>query len=241
MTDPALSTEALLGAAVALRALSRSGAGAPAVLAQLARIVPYDEALLSVWDPVTRQHRHIAGHMNDSLLSFLATEGHNDPLFEDVAAGRPARWLSELTERDRRRSTTVREVLEPNGIVEGLTQGLHTADGQYLGVFHLALYSPRPIPRACNDVLTLTLDAITATLAPHRTEPDHAARRRADSLSRREREVLTEVSRGLTNTQIAAALSISTRTVTTHIEHVLAKLGAPNRAAAVRIASHVLP
>ena len=239
--DLATPTEALLSAAVTLRALSRSGAGASAVLAQLARIVPYDEALLSVWDPVARRHRHIAGHMNDSFLSFLASEAHHDPLFEHVAAGRPSRWLSELTEHDRKRSTTVREVLEPHGVVEGLSQGLHSADGEYVGVFHLALYSPRPIPAACGDVLTLTLDSITATLTPYRTWPDRAAGRRADSLSRREREVLTEVSRGLTNAQIAAALSISSRTVATHIEHILAKLGAPNRAAAVTIASHVLP
>lgn len=240
MMDPETPTEALLSAAVTLRALSRSGAGASAVLTQLARIVPYDEALLSVWDPVAHRHRHIAGHMNDSFTSFLATEGHCDPLFEDVAAGRPARWLSELTERDRRRSTTVREVLEPNGVVEGLTQGLHSADGQYVGVFHLSFYSPRPIPAVCGDVVTLTLDSIAATLAPYRTWPDRGADRRADSLSRREREVLTEVSRGLTNAQIAAALSISSRTVATHIEHILAKLGAPNRAAAVTIASHAL-
>ena len=37
---------------------------------------------------------------------------------------------------------------------------------------------------------------------------------------------------GLSNLEIGAALQISSRTVGTHIEHILDKLGAPNRAAA---------
>jgi len=51
-------------------------------------------------------------------------------------------------------------------------------------------------------------------------------------LSYRELEVLTLAANGLSNLEIGAALSISGRTVSTHIEHILDKLGAPNRAAA---------
>lgn len=54
-------------------------------------------------------------------------------------------------------------------------------------------------------------------------------------LTPRELEVLTALSGGATNRQIASGLGISERTVTTHVEHVLAKLGAPGRtSAAVR-------
>lgn len=55
-------------------------------------------------------------------------------------------------------------------------------------------------------------------------------------LSRRELEVLTLAAEGLSNSEIGDALVISSRTVGTHVEHVLNKLSAPNRAAAVAYA-----
>ncbi|MCC5577622.1 MULTISPECIES: helix-turn-helix transcriptional regulator [Microtetraspora] len=48
-------------------------------------------------------------------------------------------------------------------------------------------------------------------------------------LTARELEVLTRVARGDSNPQIAAALVLSVRTVTTHLEHVFAKLGCDSR------------
>ncbi len=54
-------------------------------------------------------------------------------------------------------------------------------------------------------------------------------------LSEREREVLGLVARGDSNAQIAATLYIAQRTVATHIEHILSKLGAANRARAAVI------
>lgn len=56
-------------------------------------------------------------------------------------------------------------------------------------------------------------------------------------LTRRELEVLTLATEGLSNAEIARRLVISDRTVTTHVEHILDKLAAPNRAAA---AAHAL-
>jgi DNA-binding CsgD family transcriptional regulator len=53
------------------------------------------------------------------------------------------------------------------------------------------------------------------------------------ALSRREIEVLTLAAEGMSNSEIGDALVISSRTVGTHIEHILEKVGAPNRAAAV--------
>lgn len=55
-------------------------------------------------------------------------------------------------------------------------------------------------------------------------------------LSRRELEVLTLAAEGLSNQEIGDALVISNRTVASHIEHILDKLQAPNRAAAAAYA-----
>ncbi|MFJ4499287.1 response regulator [Streptomyces sp. NPDC088864] len=54
-----------------------------------------------------------------------------------------------------------------------------------------------------------------------------------DTLSAREREVLTLVARGMSNREIAAELFISEATVKTHLTHLFAKLGVKDRAAAV--------
>jgi predicted ATPase/DNA-binding CsgD family transcriptional regulator len=49
-------------------------------------------------------------------------------------------------------------------------------------------------------------------------------------LSQRELEVARLVTRGMTNRQIAASLSLTPRTVATHLEHIFAKLGVQGRA-----------
>jgi DNA-binding NarL/FixJ family response regulator len=49
-------------------------------------------------------------------------------------------------------------------------------------------------------------------------------------LTAREREIAALVARGLTNRQIADALHISTRTASTHVQHILSKLGLRSRA-----------
>ena len=55
-------------------------------------------------------------------------------------------------------------------------------------------------------------------------------------LTARELEVLELLSRGLTQKAIAAELSISRKTVATHIQHILRKIGAHSRAEAVAFA-----
>lgn len=59
--------------------------------------------------------------------------------------------------------------------------------------------------------------------------PGTAARHAATRLSPREREVVVLLAEGLTNAEIATALSITVGTVKTHLTNVQAKLGARNR------------
>ncbi len=55
----------------------------------------------------------------------------------------------------------------------------------------------------------------------------------ADILTAREIEVLRHVALGLSNKEIAAALSVREETVKTHVTHVLAKLDVANRSQAI--------
>jgi non-specific serine/threonine protein kinase len=72
------------------------------------------------------------------------------------------------------------------------------------------------------DALAATL--LTATPSP---SPEHDPA--ADALSPREREVLRLVARGQTDAEIAAALFLSKRTISTHLTNVFGKLGLTNR------------
>lgn len=60
-----------------------------------------------------------------------------------------------------------------------------------------------------------------------------AARLPFPELTDREREVLDLVARGFDNTAIARRLVLSSKTVRNHVANVLAKIGAPDRAAAI--------
>ena len=71
-------------------------------------------------------------------------------------------------------------------------------------------------------------EAVAYALADEPEEAWHSGPRR--TLTRRELEVATLVARGLTNRGIAGQLHLSVRTVDTHVDHVLTKLGFNNRA-----------
>jgi DNA-binding NarL/FixJ family response regulator len=69
-----------------------------------------------------------------------------------------------------------------------------------------------------------------------RPEPSQRPSARLDGLTDREREVLTLVARGLSNTEISEHLHVSLATTKTHVGHLLTKLNARDRAQLVIVA-----
>jgi HD-GYP domain-containing protein (c-di-GMP phosphodiesterase class II) len=139
----------------------------------------------------------------------------------------------------------LRERLDGSGYPRGLSGAAISRPARLLGAAdaYQAMREPRPYrPPLPPDLAAAELrgevragrldaDAVEAVLAAagHRI----AGRRSGPAgLTPREIEVLRLLARGLSNKQIAAQLVVTPKTVGNHAEHIYAKIGARNRAAA---------
>lgn len=86
-------------------------------------------------------------------------------------------------------------------------------------------------PSATKRLLERFVPTLPADVTELRSPDERLA-----ALTEREREVLTCVGRGLTNSEIAATLFLAEATVKTHIGHILAKLGLRDRVQMVVLA-----
>ena len=286
---------------------------ARAVLEALRLVVPYDCAELSAWHPSVGRHSVLAsvGYV-ERLLEWLNGSDRVGELDDiDVReSGEPMR-LSELPAHGMT-ALTVLEYLLPAGFREGLTVGLRTTDGRYVGMLDMssATRGTRTPSRArrsgsCGErSRTSSIPPRTVRLLASMLEPgssavtlrdgaiepldgfspgpvlahEHPALAAAQSfarsgraqqflalgeddaawfrvrlyrceldgawvvaaspttrpyeLTRREIGVLTLLVAGRSNPEIAAEFVVSPRTISSHVEHILEKLGVPTRAAA---------
>ncbi|MGV9881491.1 response regulator [Streptomyces sp. NPDC003006] len=85
------------------------------------------------------------------------------------------------------------------------------------------------------EITRRLIDAFATGAVAPRARPDG----RLDALTGRERDVLREVARGLSNTEIAASLGIGRATVKSHMNALLAKLSLRDRAQAIIFAYEV--
>ncbi|WP_282796639.1 LuxR family transcriptional regulator [Streptomyces sp. CC224B] len=235
----------LLDAAVQVRQAARDAprTGFRQVLTALSGILEYDHASLTRWDPHRRRHTTLAGTYPEHATAYIENRLHHDPVFAVLHS--PAQgglWLTDMPAHLLAASPGFTDVLRPLGIAGGVAQCLFTAEGRYAGMLNISTRHPRRAPDTARAAVTLLTESLAAALAPA-TAPSPrppaavpavpgAATRPPGPLSPRERQVLAELAAGRTNRQIAQRLHITPRTVGTHIEHILAKLDAPNRAAA---------
>lgn len=82
---------------------------------------------------------------------------------------------------------------------------------------------------------SMGLDSLVATALDLGSTAHDGADDPLGALTRREREVAALVAAGMTNKQIAAHLVIAPRTVDTHVEHILSKLGVSSRTMVARL------
>lgn len=125
-------------------------------------------------------------------------------------------------------------VYEPAGFHNGISMALATERGERVGMLHVSTRRDRMDPETLNlvEAARPALSAWTGTWV----------RFELARLSHREVEILDLVRDGRSNTEIAADLVISLRTVTTHVERILRKLRARNRTeAAVWAERYCLP
>lgn len=127
-----------------------------------------------------------------------------------------------------RESFEAQNVYRPAGYRNGMSMTLATARGEAVGVLHVSTRDDRVDPETKNMV---------DQIEPHLSAWVCAMMRfQLARLSVRETEILTLVRDGLSNSQIAGELYLSLRTVTTHVERILHKLGATNRTEAAVLA-----
>ncbi len=126
------------------------------------------------------------------------------------------------------------EVLQPEGFNNGFLMVLHDGNGRQVGMCQGNIERSH-FTEHSKEILESMRPTFTDYVSKHH-------QRSSFRLTAREQEILDLLRKGLSNSDIGAELVLSTRTVSTHVERILRKLGVTNRvAAAMRAAETFLP
>jgi DNA-binding CsgD family transcriptional regulator len=207
------------------------------VLAQMRRLVACDMVSHNEIDLRQRRARvlnDVPDLSNDELIAAFARLARQNPLVvhsEQTGDGSPVMFSDFLSVRELRAREIYADLYQPLGIEHQLAFSL-TNQPMVVGI---------ALSRSGSD-FTERDRAVLELLRPHLT----AAYRRADArmrlaspmddderlagLTPREREVTMLAVAGMTNAEIATALTVSGKTVNAHLERIYRKLGVHRRA-----------
>ena len=205
-------------------------ARAASVLRGLAGVVPYEAAAVTAVDRSSGRHVLVTsrGYAPATIAYLLGDFVARDPGWRRVCAN-PDEILSWRDVPHYRLHDGPRRWFVPAGYSEGTSVCLRDGSGATVGAIHLSVRSSElpDATRASLEVLRRPLAVLAAGYASRMTA----------RLSEREIEILRLVAAGLSNAEIADELVVARRTVATHVEHVLVKLEARNRAQAAVLAA----
>lgn len=128
-------------------------------------------------------------------------------------------------------SYTCAEILRPAGYRNGFTLLLRDDRRRIVGAC-IGNFGHTQLSDEGRDILNRLRPVFTREVVGR-------YRRKSIGLTPRENQVLAALQQGLSNTEIACTLGISVRTVATHVENVLRKLGVANRVAAAVVATQL--
>ena len=208
-----------------------------AMLRVVGRLVPSDSLSYNEVDVVNARATIVnSGPEPDpDLAGWFAAHARENPIIahhERSGDGSPLRMSDFISTRELHRRPVYNLIYRPLGIEYQLALGLAGPGGAVTGV---ALNRWRP---DFSDRDVAVLELLRPLLAQIRAgwqiradrPPPIPAQAR---LTPRQRDVVTLLSRGATNREIAQRLVISERTVAKHLEHIYRELGVSNRTAAV--------
>lgn len=157
--------------------------------------------------------------------------------------------LMDISMPDMNGIEATRRIKEQNPDVAVLALTMHEDDQYFFEMLAAGASGYVPKRAAPNDLIAAihavqgggmflfpTLARVLVSDYLQRAEPAPAAGRGLDTLTEREREVLTLIAQGRSNQEIADALVISVKTVNRHRENIMAKLNLHSRVDLVRYA-----
>lgn len=159
------------------------------------------------------------GYCEENLRHLRSEFIPKDPSYLELVA-RPSGLM---TWRDTGfdRSYTAQRWLIPAGYNNGISLPIRSENQEELGSIHLNTFETDIAGEKVDAVIALA-DHLSIVLNQHR-------RIEAMHLTGREREVIACITEGKTNQEIATELYLSPKTVSTHVENILRKMGVRTR------------